>query len=66
MNYKATIRNNSTYNTASDYNTSTTSNAWDEAPDAFFVNEEDDDMECGFWSNETEVDDIDQCQFYNV
>lgn len=66
MNYKATIRNNSTYNPAYSYNTSNTSNAWNEAPDAFFVNKEDDNMECQFWSDDNDVDDIDECQFYNV
>ena len=41
---------------------SSSSSAWDDAPDAFFVDDED-DMDAGFFS--TDEDDDMQCMFFN-
>ena len=40
---------------------SKSSSAWDEASDAFFVEEEDDNMDCGFFSSDDDM----ACMFFN-
>lgn len=64
---RAELANNSgTTEYTRDYSryTSKSSSAWDEAPDAdFFANDDDDNMDAGFFSSD-EDDDM-QCMFYN-